>query len=612
MTTKKEAAKLAQKNYLARDFSTFRSDLLNYARNYFPDQIQDFSEASLGGLLLEMAAYVGDTMSFYLDHQFNELNPTTAVESANVQAHARNAGVKPVGAAPATVELTFYIKVPAAGGTTGYVPNAAALPIIQAGTTISSNDGATFTTIGDLDFSETDYNGNYVASYYVLDTNTAGIPVNFMMQAKIEAVAGRVVTESFDLSAALVPFRTITLKNQDVSEVLRVSDSSGNEYYEVEYLTQDTVYKRVKNYDADQEEVSEKFTLSSAPYRYTAKMNFNTRLTTLQFGSGDADTVDDDIVPDPSELALPLYGKTTLSRFSIDPNSLLKTQTLGISPTNTTLSVTYRYGGGISTNVATSTCRTVLDLQIRFPKAPNQSIKNTVLQSLDVNNLTAGSGGANAPSLESLRANIFAARNQQSRIVTQEDLLARIYTLPSVFGRVFRAGIHKSDDNPLTSRIFVICQNKQGQLTVAPDALKRNMRTYLNEFRLISDAMDVLDATVINYGINFGIVAAPGANKMAVVANVISNLSIISQLQYFQIDQPLVLADYINAIINTDGVIAMSSFEIKNKTAFEGGRGYSSFKFNISENTFRGLVVGPPGSIFELKYSSADIVGSAV
>jgi hypothetical protein len=266
MTTKKEAAKLAQKNYLARDFSTFRSDLLNYARNYFPDQIQDFSEASLGGLLLEMAAYVGDTMSFYLDHQFNELNPTTAVESANVQAHARNAGVKPVGAAPSTVELTFYLKIPAASGAGGYTPSAPALPIIQAGTTISSNDGAVFTTIADLDFSETDYAGNYTATYYVLDTDTSGLPLNFMMNASVEGVAGRVVTESFDLSAALVPFRTITLKNQDVSEVLRVSDSGGNEYYEVEYLTQDTVYKRVKNYDADQEEVSEKFTLSSAPY----------------------------------------------------------------------------------------------------------------------------------------------------------------------------------------------------------------------------------------------------------------------------------------------------------------------------------------------------------
>tara|TARA_Y100000310_G_scaffold321256_1_gene378639 strand:+ start:1034 stop:2878 length:1845 start_codon:yes stop_codon:yes gene_type:complete len=608
---KKTVAKLGQKSYLSKDFVSFRNDLIAYAKNYFPDKIQDFSEPGVGGLLVEMAAYVGDTMSYYLDHQFNELNPATAVETKNIQAHARNAGVKPSSSAPAVVEVTFYIAVPATFDGAEYVPSTGGLPIIKKNTALQSNQGTTFILDDDLNFAETDYYGKLKASYNTYALDASGTPTQFLVKQVAECISGNITSEAFTIPNTLVPFRSLTLANPDVTDILMVKDTAGNEYHEVEFLTQDTVFKRFSNINIDQYEVPERLEVIPAPYRFIVNVDYTSRLASIQFGSGDGDSLDDDIIPDPSELALPLYGTKTLSRFSIDPNSLLKTKTLGISPVNTTISVMYRYGGGISDNVKAGSIRTVSKLFIEFPLKPPTSTKNTVLNSLDVTNLTDASGGASAVTLEEMRSQIFAARNQQSRIVTQDDLLARIYTLPSKTGRVFRAGISKSAINPMSSRLHIISRDSSGNLAVSPDALKRNLQIYLNEFRLISDAIEILDAAVINYQITFSIVCSPNENKSTVVARAANNLKTISAIKYFQIDQPLVEADIINSIINTEGVLSLVRLSVTNINTFTEGRSYSDFQFNILENTFKGLIIGPVGSIFELKYPSHDIIGSA-
>ena len=178
-----------------------------------------------------------------------------------------------------------------------------------------------------------------------------------------------------------------------------------------------------------------------------------------------------------------------------------------------------------------------------FPQSPTADVQNAVIKSFDVKNMTPASGGAAALTLEELRSLISPARNQQSRIVTQQDLLARLYTLPAVFGRVYRAGLRKNEENPLSTELYLICKDKNNNLIIAPDALKKNLRIYLNEFRLISDAIDVLDATVVNYKISFSIICTPTSNKSTVLANVISAIKDVSDLKYFNIDQPIVEAD---------------------------------------------------------------------
>lgn len=610
---KKKLRKERNRTFLAKDFDSFRAELLTYARTYFPDKIQDFSEASLGGLLLDMAAFVGDSLSFYLDHQFNELNPLTATERRNILLHLRNAGVKPVGSSPASTRVKFYARVPAEQAPNGsYRPKASCLPVVRSGTTCLSVTGVRFNLVDDIDFSDTDDDGSYLASVSVLTSDASGNPIDYALSQDGLCVSGDETTDDFILSSAHVPFREIVLQSIDISDVISVTDSDGNEYYQVETLSQDTVYRAIENLGPDGRLVEMNLEVVPAPRRYTATFDPLTRLTTLRFGSGNADTLDDDIIPDPSELSLPLFGKRQFSRFSIDPNSLLQTQTLGISPRGTTVSVRYRHGGGLSHNVAAGSIRTLGVLNLTFPGAPTASEAQQVRASIELRNLEPARGGDGAPSLEELRARIPSARQMQSRIVSKQDLLSRIYTMPNSFGRVFRAGITDNPVNPLSAQLFIISRDRRGNLTPAPDALKLNLSRYLNDFRLISDALDILDARVANYEVRFGIMTAPTANKTGVVQTVISRLRNILRVESFQIDQPIVLDDLINVIINTPGVVSLISLDVLPKNGTAEGRTYSDFYFDYESSTRNKIITAPRGTIFELKYPDSDIIGTAI
>ena len=608
---KKKLRKARARTYLARDFDSFRNELLRYARTYFPDKIQDFSEASFGGLLLDMAAMVGDNMSFYLDHQYSELNWSTAVESDNIQRHIRNAGVKLHGAAPAVVSVSFYIEVPALLDGTDYKPSYGALPIIGANTTVVSNDGISFSLVENVDFSELDPAGNLTSKVSISSISKDKTPLTYILEKQGVCISGQLATQTFQIPNSHKPFRKLVLSNENVTDVISVEDSAGNVYYEVDSLAQDTVFKPIQNVNEDWDVVTENMEIIPAPYRFIKSYDTRTRLTTIQFGSGNAESTADDIIPDPSELALPLYGKKTFTRFSIDPNSLLETHTLGLAPMDTTLTVMCRYGGGLSHNVSVATIRVINELRMSFPRAVDVSVAQSVRSSLDINNKDSASGGSAAPTLDELRAQIPATRQMQSRIVTKQDLLARIYTMPSKFGRVYRAGIHSNSNNPLAAQLFVVCLDKDKHLTIAPDTLKKNMHLFLNEFRLISDAVDVLDARVINFTVEFSVVVLPTANKESVIQTVIFGLKELLRIENMQIDQPIVMADLINVIINTPGVLSLPHLVVRNITGTVGSRGYSDVSFDVEGFTIKGMVIGPVGSIFELRYPDLDIIGSA-
>lgn len=610
---KKQLRKERNRTFLAKDFDSFRAELLSYAKTYFPDKIKDFSEASLGGLFLDMASFVGDSLSFYLDHQFTELNPLTAVERKNILLHLRNAGVKPVGSSPAAVQIKFYIRVPAEQKSAGfYGPKTSVLPVIRIGTVCKSTSGINFNLVEDLDFAATNSEGEYVANVTVASTDDSGNPTQFIMSLTGLAVSGNETTDQFNISNQHVPFREITLLNSDISDIIAVTDGDGNEYSQVETLSQDTVFRAVNNLDADNKLVKMNIEIVPAPRRFISNFDPTTRLTTIRFGSGDADTLDNDIVPDPSELSLPLYGKKQFSRFAIDPNSLLRTQTLGISPKGTVISVRYRHGGGLSHNVAAGSIRILNTLNMDFRNSPTAAEAIAVRSSIEVKNLEPARGGDSAPTLEDLKTRIPSARQMQSRIVSKQDLLSRIYTMPNEFGRVFRAGITDNPINPLSAQLYIISRDRFGNLTNSPDALKKNLSTYLNEFRLISDAVDILDARISNFTVRFGIMTLPTANKNGVIQNVISRVKNSLKIDNFQIDQPIVIDDIINIIINTPGVVSLISLDIQPKTGSEENRTYSSFYFDYDTSTRNKIITAPRGTIFEMKYPDYDIIGTAI
>ena len=605
---KKQLKNATKRNYLARDFQSFRNELYSHARLFFSDKIQDFTEPGLGGLLLDMAAYVGDTMSFYLDHQFNELNWSTAIENRNIKRHLRNAGVKARGANPAVAMIKLYFELPAETVDGEIIPKRNLLPIVQAATTFVSKDGVPFSLTADVDFSEKDSSGNYLYDSIVVETDDDSNPTSFVVVRNGLVLSGIRKEEQFAISNVSKPFRKIILPDENITSIISVKDSDDNQYYEVESLSQDTVFKRVENVSVDRDDVSHNLEVVPAPRRFVSYYDYDTKLTSLQFGSGDATTTDNDLLPDPSELALPLYGKTTFTRFSLDPNKLMQTQTLGISPRNTTLTVAYRAGGGLKHNVAADMIKTVTKLFIKFPQNASAASAALVRASIDVTNPLPAMDGDRAPTLEDLRSQIPAARNSQSRIITKPDLIARIYTLPNEFGRVFRVGIRPNPINSLASQIFVVSRSRSGTLKMSSDTLKKNLRTYLNEFRAVSDAYDILDARIINFGVHVDVVAHPDSNKGQVAQGIISNLTNLLALKNMQIDQPIASADIMNSILNSAGVISLIDFRVVNLSGTIEDRTYSDVSFNVDANTMQRMVVGQPGSIFELKYPANDIV----
>ena len=600
-----ELKEVRQRKYLARDFDGFRAILLDYARRYYPDRIQDFSENSLGGLFLDFAAVVGDNLSFYLDHQFSELNPETAIELINIQRQLRAAGVPIVGAAPSIVKPMIYVQVPAEITSGMTAPMSSAIPIVNAGSIFVSTNGTEFILLDDLDFSQSDN-----INIQIGQKTSAGIPTTFILSAQCTCVSGKTTSESFQIDSTFVPFRRITLAQPNVSEIVSVSDSLGNVYYQVAALTHDVVYRSVLNMSSDNDVAPYALKVVPAPYRFIADVDLSRRQTTLTFGGGNANTLEDDVIPDPSDFAISLPYTKTFSRISVNPESLLSTKTLGVAATNTTLTVTYRYGGGLSHNVPRGNVSTVKMLKLTFPNNPSQGIAQRVRSSIEVDNPEAASGGEDAPSINDLKSLIPSIRNSQDRIASRPDLLARIYTLPTNFGRAFRVAVRTNPNNPMTSLLYVISRNIQKQLVPAPDMLKENIVRYLNPYRMISDAIDVLDSPVVNLQVLFDVLIDPSMNKSTVLQSVITRLQTFFDVTNFHIDQPIMMSDVTNVIYSTAGIMSVNNLKFVNIIGLLNNREYSDVTFDTN-NTIKGIMFPPTGGIFEVRYPDVDIIGKA-
>lgn len=609
---------IRDRKYLNKTFDSLRQDLLEYAKVYYPDRIKDFSDSSLGGLFLDFAAYVGDVTSYYLDHQFSELDPTQAVETQNIENHLTNAGVEIVGSSPAVCPIEFTIEIPAVRTGNSDRPRDDLLPIIKRGTVPIADNGVLFNLLDDLDFSKTDKAGKLIARQVIGRSTSAGVPLTFFLTLSGICLSGFYEQEQFSIGNEFTPFKRITLSNPNVTQIVGVYDAKGNVYFEVKDLSDDVVFKGITNRGEDGELVQENLAILPAPYRFKKDVDLGTRLTTMTFGGGSAESLDDDVIPDPSEFALPLYGKNTFPITSLNPARLLQTKTLGVISSNTTLTVLYRWGGGLDHNIDPGSITDVQTLLMDFPAAPSASDAASVRSSITVANAKKASGGEDPPLIDDLKLLIPQIRNSQSRIVTKEDLLARVYTMPSNFGRVFRAAIRSNPNNPLASQLFVISRDSSANLILSPDALKDNLKTYLNQYRMISDAVDVLDAAIINLRLDFELTIDPAYNKQLILQNVLKILKKYFDIKNFHIDQPIVISDVVTTIYKTPGIVSVnnrpnnSMLKFTNLTGVKGTRIYSDVNFDITSNTTKGMLIPPPGGLFELKYPDVNLVGTII
>jgi len=315
---------------------------------------------------------------------------------------------------------------------------------------------------------------------------------------------------------------------------------------------------------------------------------------------------------DPSEFAISFPYATTFSRLSVNPNQLLQTSTLGVAATNTTITVRYRHGGGLNHNIPSDSLTEIETLSMSFPRSPSVSVSNFVRTSLEITNTSNGSGGEDAPTVEDLVSSIPSFRNSQSRIVTKEDLIARIYTLPSNFGRVFRASVISNPNNPLSTQLFIISRNENGELIVSPDTLKQNLQKFLSPYRLVSDAIDVLDAKVVNVVIKFDILCDPSLKKESVLKQCLVNVKNIFEIKNMYIDKPINVSEIRNAIFKVPGVVSVDKILVENIRGTVNNKEYSTAYFDIESNTSKGLVIPNPGTIFEIRYPDIDIIGRAI
>lgn len=593
---------------LGRDFAGFKDDLLKYLDAHHTGAIQDRNESSPGMALIELTAFVGDNLSFYLDQAFLEMKRETARQLENVQSFAKSLGYRPLGKRPSRGLLTWAVEVPATTNASGdVVPDDSSTPILVKGARAGGPNGSKFETLEDVVFSSS--LGRMVTGSRF--DASSGFPTYFAIRKDVEVVAGETKTESFTISD-FQQFRTISLSNSDVIEVISVIDSDGNEWVEVDYLAQDMVFDSAPNGASDSDSVPYVLKLVPAPRRFIVDRDITTGQTSLVFGSGDGNNFDDELVPNIADMALPLYGRKVVSSFAIDPRNFLKTRSLGLSPYGTTLTVKYRVGGGTETNVPPKSVRSVIDATLSFSTTNiSPTVQSTIIGSLACTNISEIKGGGPAETIQEIKNNSAAFFAAQNRVVTREDYIVRALSLPAKFGKPEKVFVKRNSASALAIDVHVLSIDSSNHLALASPTLKKNIATYLDFYRIATDGINILDSDIINIGLDFGVVVGSKFNKSEVLAKCIDVLMDKLDTTKMQIGQPIVVSDLIAEVQNVKGVMSVYKMAFQNMTGADGQLSYSSVRFDVDVMTKNAIMYCPENSIFEVKYPRHDIVGVA-
>jgi hypothetical protein len=585
-------------NYTNRDFTSIKQDLINYAKIYYPNTYKDFNDASFGAMMIDMIAYIGDIMSFYVDFQTNETLMDSAILEDSIFKIAKQLGYK-FGTTPvATGQAAFYVSVPANDAGTG--PNTDYVPILKAGSLLSSDNGSAYTLADDVDFAD----ANTQIKVAAVDAN--GTPTSFAYKAYGTIVSGELSQDTI-VVGDFERFLKLKVDDTNISEITSVVDSDGNEYYEVEYLSQNTVFRSIRNLGDDSETVPYVVRDMYVPRRFVMEQNTDGE-TYLQFGFGSETEIENKSFPDPTAAALQLNGRQFFSDTSFDPSQILKTEKLGIVPVNTTLTVSYRKNSSSTVNAAVGAVNSVVNAIVEFRQS---DIANaTALQQIsafEVDNEEAIVGNIAAPTADEIKVRAIDNYAAQNRAVTKQDYLAILYRMPSKFGAIKRANISQdSNSSKRNLNLYVVAENQNGNLANASDSLKENVKQWLNHYKMINDSIDILDAGIVNIGINFELVGELEKDFTLVLNDAIDALK-QKYTTKFNLGEPIYISDIYSTLNDVDGVVDTKNVQIVRKF----GAGYSSVQYDIDSNTTADerLVRIPENLIFEIKDLDSDIVG---
>ena len=588
-------------DYTSRDFNSIRDDLLNYARRYYPNTFKDFSESGFGSLMVDTTAYIGDILSFYLDYSVNESFLDTAIEYENILKLGRQMGYRFQPNAASSGEAIFYIIVPAASVGTG--PDSNYIPVLRRGTEVSSLDGIAFILNEDINFANPN-NEIVVARVH----ETTGVPLTFAIRAVGQVISGKIDRTQVPI-AEFKKFRKIKLNENNITDIISVVDTEGNQYYEVDYLSQDTIYQATLNQGDNKEVTQNVLRPFIVPRRFAIERTETNVFLQFGYGSEITDQSVDSIV-DPSKVVLKVHGKDYVTDATIDPTNFLKTDKFGVAPTNTTLTITYRVNDSDNTNIS-SNALTNVDVPIwDFEDLTdlNESTLATVMGSLEVTNDEPIVGDVTLPSVEELKTRIYNVFSSQNRAVTSQDYQSLCYSMPPQFGAVKRVRIVRDPSSLRRNlNIYTIAESEDDKLIQTNSAIKENLKQWLNQGRMISDTIDILDAKIINLGIEFTAIASLEANKFDVLNDAILQLSETYDKK-FEIGEPFYVTDIYSQLNKMDGIIDVTRVKVIQKT----GANYSKEIMNIesSYSSDGRYIDAPKNVIFEIKYPDVDVKGT--
>ncbi len=599
--------------YINRDFSDFRQRLIEYTKTYFPNTYNDFSPTSPGMMFIEQSAYVGDVLSFYLDNQIQENFIQYAQQNNNIYELAYMFGYKPKITTAAQVTLDFYQQVPSKTVGGEVVPDYEYAVTIDENTTVSSAT-TTFLIQDKIDFSASSSQDPTDVSVYQV---SSGVPQYFLLKKSRNAISSTINTQTFTFGDPQ-QFATIELSDNNIIKILDIVDSDGNVWYEVDHLGQEMVLDPLKNTNINDpnstKDVPYLLRLKKVQHRFATRFISPTNLQ-IQFGAGNTNDIDEEITPNPNNVGLGLPFKQNKLTSAYSPVNFLYSGTYGISPSNTTLTVRYLTGGGVSANVDSNTITNLSTTNIKFNSNNlNSTTANYIFDSLAANNPEAASGGKSGDTIEEIRQNTLMLVASQNRSVTADDYLIRALSMPSDYGSVFKAFIQQpqlTDEQTSTIEtlsLYVLSQTSQGHLDYASSVLKQNLRTYLSQYRMIGDTIEIRDAYIINIGINFDIITYPNYNNNEVLLKCINGLIDHFNVDKWQINQPIMVRELYSLLDKIPGVQTVKSIHIENKAGTS--LGYSQYSYDI-ESATQNMVIYPSldPSIFELRYPSTDIKG---
>lgn len=596
------AKKLQPIDYTSRDFDSIRRDLENYAKRYYPDTYKDFNKASFGSLMLDTVSYIGDILSFYLDYQTNESFLETSIEYNNVIRLARQMGFK-LNTSPSSYGiLTFYIQVPSDNNTAG--PNLDYAPVLRAGSVFSSTGGGLYTLIEDVDFS---ISTNQVVVGTV--DSTTGNPTNFVIRAQGRAVSGRTLFKEVDVGA-FQRFLKVDLETSRVAEVLSVTDSEGHEYVEVDHLSQNVIYKAIRNTNTATNSTVRNL-LKAVPVARRFVVEREGQATYLQFGYGSDSELLSNSVVDPTNLVLDLNGRDYVTDLDFDPTKLISTDKFGIAPANTTLRIGYRVNLNNDVNAAVNTIVGVDRPLFRFASqgSLSQAIRNTVISSVEVLNEEPFVGDVSLPSSDEIKQRVFGFYATQNRAVTIQDYQSICYGMPAKFGSIKRAAVVRDfDEFRRNLNVYVISEDTSGKLLPANITLKNNLRNWLLQYKVVNDTIDILDAQIVNFGINYVVAIDLNTNRFTVINRANAALRDYLLRNQYDIGESILITEFYKVLQKVNGIIDVVDLEIVGKSGVSYAS--SSFNFDAKLSADGRRIEGENNAIFELKFPNVDIKGA--